>query len=122
MKKVFDLCDALTSLCPNASFTIKNGIVKWVNTPTYIPTETEIQTKIAELEAGEPMRVLRLERNHRLAETDWVTIKAYSQGAEVSAEWKTYLQALRDLPANSEPQLDEQGNLTNVAWPEIPNE
>jgi len=120
MKKVFDLCDALTSLCPNASFTIKNGIVKWVNTPTYIPTETEIQTKIAELEAGEPMRVLRLERNHRLAETDWVTIKAYSQGAEVSAEWKTYLQALRDLPANSEPQLDEQGNLTSVTWPEVP--
>ena len=120
MKKVFDLCDALTSLCPNASFTIKNGIVKWVNTPTYIPTETEIQTKIAELEAGEPMRVLRLERNHRLAETDWVTIKAYSQGAEVSAEWKTYLQALRDLPANSEPQLDEQGNLTSVTWPQVP--
>ena len=120
MKKVFDLCDALTSLCPNASFTIKNGIVKWVNTPTYIPTETEIQAKIAELEAAEPMRLLRLERNRRLIETDWVAIKAFTQGTQLSPEWKTYLQALRDLPATAQPQLDEQGSLINVTWPEVP--
>ena len=31
-----------------------------------------------------------------------------------------YRQALRDLPANSEPELDEQGNFTNVVWPEVP--
>ena len=47
------------------------------------PTEKEIQAKIAELEAAEPMRVLRIERNRRLTETDWVTLKAYSQGEEV---------------------------------------
>jgi len=29
---------------------------------------------------------------------------------------------LRDLPANSEPQLDENGNLTNVNWPVPPGE
>ena len=38
----------------------------------------------------------------------------------VSAEWKTYRQALRDLPATADPQLDSQGNLTNVDWPEVP--
>ena len=35
-------------------------------------------------------------------------------------DWKTYRQTLRDLPATAEPQLDNQGNLTNVTWPEVP--
>ena len=84
------------------------------------PTEEEIQAKIAELEAAEPLRLLRIQRNQLLQESDWVTIKAYSQGVEVSAEWKTYLQALRDLPTTAEPQLDENNNLTNITWPEAP--
>lgn len=82
--------------------------------------ESLIQAKIKELEALEPMRLLRQERNRRLAEADWVTLKAYSQGVEVPLTWKNYMQALRDLPANSEPQLDEQGNLTSVTWPQVP--
>jgi len=28
-----------------------------------------------------------------------------------------YRQALRNLPETADPQLDEQGNLTNVTWP-----
>ncbi len=28
-----------------------------------------------------------------------------------------YRQALRDLPETADPQLDENGNLTNVTWP-----
>jgi len=40
---------------------------------------------------------LRTEREKRLAETDW---KALSDGT-LSDEWKTYRQALRDLPANT---------------------
>ena len=82
--------------------------------------ETLIQAKIAELKALEPMRMLRLERNFRLAEIDWITLKAYSQKQDVSENWANYMQALRDLPATAEPQLDDQGNLTNVVWPEVP--
>jgi len=85
-----------------------------------VPSWEQIQAKIAELEAAEPLRLLRIQRNQLLQESDWVTIKAYSQGVEVSAEWKTYLQALRDLPTTAEPQLDDQGNLTNITWPEVP--
>jgi hypothetical protein len=36
------------------------------------------------------------------------------------AAWKTYRQALRDLPASANPVLDERENLTNVTWPEKP--
>ena len=72
--------------------------------------------KMQELEALEPMRVLRIERNRRLAETDWM---ANSDGV-MTDKWKTYRQAQRDLPATAEPKLDDVGNLTNVTWPEVP--
>jgi hypothetical protein len=80
--------------------------------------EILVSAKIAELEAAEPMRLLRIERNQLLQQTDWMALN----DVVVSEEWKAYRQALRDLPANSEPQLDENGNLTNVTWPTKPGE
>jgi hypothetical protein len=81
---------------------------------------SKIQAKIIELQAAEPLRLLRLERDRILAKYDWITIRAYSQGTEVPMEWQTYLQQLRDLPATAEPQLNENGELTNVIWPTPP--
>ena len=72
--------------------------------------------KILELEALEPMRLLRIKRNQKLAETDW----RFRVDLSPSQAWIDYCQALRDLPATVEPQLDSQGNLTNVVWPEVP--
>ena len=80
--------------------------------------ETIIQAKIAELKALEPMRLLRQERNQKLAETDWRMVKDYKGTNQLS--WETYRQALRDLPATTKPTLDNVGNLTNVNWPEEP--
>ena len=82
--------------------------------------ELLVQAKIQELQAAEPMRLLRIERNRRLAETDWVVIRAYSQKQDVPEDWTNYMQSLRDLPATAEPTLDDQGNLTNVDWPKVP--
>ena len=61
------------------------------------------------------MRLLRLERNSRIAETDWRA----SSDLILSDAWKTYRQALRDLPANSTPTLDSnyELDLTSVTWP-----
>ena len=83
------------------------------------PSLEDVEIKNAELEAAEPMRLLRLERNRRLAETDWIIVKGLEQSVDL-AKWKTYRQTLRDLPSTAEPQLDEQGNLTNITWPEKP--
>ena len=103
-------------------FSYDNKIVVWENIADKIPpTREETDKKITELEAAEPMRLLRLERNRRLAETDWVVIRAYSQKQDLSEDWANYMQALRDLPATAEPQLDDVGNVTNVNWPEEPN-
>ena len=81
------------------------------------PSEEEIQTKLAELQAAYPMRLLRQERDRRLAETDWMS---FSDSPTMTDEWKTYRQALRDLPSSAEPKLDENGQLTNVTWPTKP--
>ena len=64
------------------------------------------------------MKVLRVERDLRIAETDWRATVDYP-GTDQD-DWRTYRQALRDLPATAEPQLDEQGLLTNVTWPTKP--
>ena len=111
---------ALQQLCPHAEWIVRGEIIDWKDTVEVEPSEKQIQAKIAELEAAEPMRLLRLERNRRLAETDWVVIRAYSQKQDLSEDWANYMQALRDLPATAEPQLDDAGNLTNVDWPSFP--
>lgn len=81
------------------------------------PTEEEIQAKLKELQAAEPMRQLRIKRTAILAESDWMA----NSDVTMSDAWKDYRQALRDLPANSpNVALDEQGNLINVTWPTKP--
>ena len=117
-----DLIQAILAINPKAecygSCEVYDQIA-WVNNTIPIPKE-QVLEKLKELKSAEPMRLLRIERDRRLAETDWVTLKAYSQGEEVPLTWKNYMQALRDLPATQEPQLDEVGNLKNITWPEVP--
>lgn len=112
--------DVIMALRPNSKWYHNSEGLHWLDENQTKPTEKEIQEKTLELESAEPMRLLRLERNRRLTETDWVVIRAYSQKQDVSEDWANYMQALRDLPANSEPKLDEDSNLTNVTWPEVP--
>ena len=61
----------------------------------------------------ELFKELRQERNRRLAEVDWVTLKAYSTGTPVPEEWVTYMQTLRDLPSVTE-------DPANPVWPTPP--
>tara|TARA_Y100000004_G_scaffold147844_1_gene169193 strand:+ start:2202 stop:2555 length:354 start_codon:yes stop_codon:yes gene_type:complete len=109
----------LSKIYPNVGVTTRDGkIIKWKSTEIPQPTEEEIQSKLAELQAEEPMRLLKEERNQKLTETDWRDLPSYP-GTDQTA-WRTYRQALRDLPSVAEPQLDEEGNLTNVTWPTKP--
>ena len=81
-----------------------------------LPTEEQIQAKLAEIQNAEPMRVLREQRNQKLAESDWRA----SSDLTLSSEWSTYRQALRDLPSTANPTLDSDGNLQGVTWPDEP--
>ena len=81
-------------------------------------TFEDVLTKKKEMEAAEPMRLLREERNRKLIETDWTQYRDVSLNND--SDWQTYRQSLRDLPSTAEPQLDENGQLTNVTWPTKP--
>ena len=94
----YTISDAILQLKPGADYIIRGedySGLEWLDSVHTKPTETEINNKISELDAVEPMRLLRLERNLRLAETDWRA----SSDLTLSDAWKTYRQALRDLPA-----------------------
>lgn len=53
-------------------------------------------------------------RDQRLADTDWTQANDSPLSEEKKAEWATYRQALRDLPA--------QEGFPNVAFPTPPQE
>lgn len=76
-------------------------------------TWTQLLAKRNELEAAEPLKLLREERNQRLTDTDWVVVKAQETGGTVSTEWQTYRQALRDI-------TDTYTSLDTVVWPTQP--
>ena len=70
------------------------------------------------LQSREPLRLLRIERDRLLAETDWTALGDVT----MSNNMKTYRQQLRDLPASSTPKLDSNGGLdmSSVTFPTKP--
>ena len=58
------------------------------------------------------MADLRDQRNRLLAETDWMG----NSDVTMSADWKTYRQALRDITKTT--PADDQ--LSNITWPTKP--
>ena len=62
-----------------------------------------------------PIRKMRQIRDTLLTQTDWRMTIDYPYSDQ--SKWRAYRQALRDLPETADPQLDENGQLTNVTWP-----
>lgn len=114
-----DITSAIKELRPNSSFGVRGSTIIWNDSNNTQPTEKEINDKIAELQNTEPMRLLRQERDKKLAETDWWTIRSNDTGVSLTQEQKDYKQALRDLPSTASPTL-ENGMLSNVTWPTKP--
>lgn len=83
------------------------------------PSDEEIETKRQELINNFAMKLLREERDRRLAEVDWWTLRA-SDGVAMTQEQKDYRKALRDLPSNTTPDVDDRLKLINVTWPTKP--
>ena len=107
-KTLFDLC--------GRDFPIKTGYtyedIEFPDGYEKPPKEAydEVFTRYLNIEL---FKELRQERNRRLAEVDWVTLKAYSTGTPVPEEWVTYMQTLRDLPSVTE-------DPANPVWPTPP--
>ena len=116
----YSIPEALQSLKPGAQWILRGNDLdglEWLDGEQQ-PTKTEIVDKIAELDAAEPMRLLRIERNKKIAETDWRMLPDQTP----SDDWINYRQALRDLPASASPKLNSGGELdfSSFTWPTEP--
>ena len=118
----YDIGLALQALKPGAEWVLRgteySGLI-WRDKDQTKPTETEINSKISELDAAEPMRLLRIERNKKIALTDWRVLPDQTP----TDDWINYRQALRDLPASASPKLDSNYELdfSSFTWPTEPS-
>ena len=116
---------AIKSLVPNAQYAYSGGLI-WneeENNNIKCPTQEEISLKIEELKAAEPMRLLRIERDLKLQESDWRTNNDYPY--DNADAWATYRTALRNLPAeiaagNVAAPVLQNGTLL-FDWPQVQN-
>jgi len=114
---------------PNADFLSENNVVELVENLSYTTPTQKLSIVDAYVQDGKAYNVrventtaeeqtaltdqkwiaIRLERNRRLQITDWRA----SSDLTLSDDWKTYRQALRDVPTQSDPY--------NITWPSAPS-
>ena len=116
-----DIPSALQELKPGAEWVLRGNDysgLEWMDSSQTQPTETEVNSKISELDNAEAMRLLREERDTRIAKTDWRA----SSDLTLADAWKTYRQALRDITTQT-PKLDSfyELDLSSVTWPTEPS-
>ena len=120
---------SFTTTGPNADFLTENNVVELVETLTYTsPTQKLVSVepyidsgkvynvKVESTTADEQSalnttqwQIVRTERNVLLERTDWRA----ATDLTLSDDWKTYRQALRDVPTQSDP--------FNISWPTEPS-
>tara|TARA_R100000988_G_scaffold102647_2_gene78861 strand:+ start:264 stop:698 length:435 start_codon:yes stop_codon:yes gene_type:complete len=114
---------------PNADFLTANNVVELVDTLSYTTPSQKLSTVDAYVDSGKAYTVkvesttteeqttltnqqwaiIRLERDRKLQATDWRA----SSDLTLADAWKTYRQALRDIPTQSDP--------FNITWPTKPS-
>ena len=117
-----DISAIMISLRPNNNWLVENETLTWEDDIALKPTDAEIEAKRIELQNAFPMKKLIEERNKKLFDTDYRIVADFPYPSDtVKQAWLTYRQALRDLPSTASPQLDANGDLTNVTWPTPPS-
>ena len=86
-------------------------------------TWKQVSDKKKALEDAEPMRLLRLERDRLLAETDWWA----SSDLTITDAQKKYRQDLRDITKSASPKIIEDGprtslDMSSVTFPTKPSQ
>ncbi len=114
MKYIPYLCDVMQELRPNQTWQVVDGrssqeLIYDSSNSKPVPTEDELLEESDKMKHKLDWRDLRRVRNNKLAETDWMA----NSDVTMSNAWKTYRQALRDLPANTSDPV-------NPTWPTKP--
>ena len=120
---------SFTTAGPNTDFLTANNVVKLIETLTFTTPTQKLSPVDAYVEGGKAYNVkvestttdeqtalinqqwanIRFERDRKLKDTDWRA----SSDLTLSDDWKTYRQALRDVPTQSDPY--------NITWPTEPS-
>ena len=101
-----DISVAILTLEPNAQFVVRGDEIEWLSSDISQPSDSAIAAKLTELKNAEPMKMLRAERDRRIAATDWWA----SSDLTMTSAQTTYRQALRDI-------TDNATSLDDVTWP-----
>ena len=124
----YDIVDAFNKLSNSDSVWYTNintyESIEWDNNNTQTkPTKTECTDKLSQLEAEEPVRLVRIERDKLLAESDWTQTRDNVRLNDNT--WVIYRQELRDITrsASFTPKLNDNGTLdeSSVTWPLKPS-
>ena len=114
---------ALRELAPNCAWSIRgttlSGLV-WEDDISLRPTDDAILTKAREIKDDIPWKMLRRQRDQRMRDVDWVTLRAVRTGEPIPQEWLDYMQALADITDTQTPIM-VAGQLANVTWPTRPD-
>ena len=105
---------AIKAINPNAEFSIMEDnldTIQFLNGTATI-SKTDIEAKFPTVELDYALNNLREKRNTLLIETDYMA----NSDVTMSDEWKTYRQALRDLPNGK----DTVAKCENATWPTKP--
>ena len=107
--------EALQILCPGAPWYKCGDTWESIRLPEGYekPPKEEFEAKLQELIDAQPLKKLRAERDALLSQTDKYATIDFPHGSEAAKQaWLDYRQALRDLPANTDP--------SNPTWPIAP--
>ena len=98
--------------------TADNTAIESADTSKWGVTWKQVSDKMTAIDTAAPLKELRLQRNAKLAETDFHALSDVTMADNM----KTYRQALRDLPASSDGKNAtlKDGVLENVTWPKKP--
>ena len=77
-------------------------------------TADELAQRAADAEAADlDLNIIRGQRNGQLRGSDWTQLGDATLGDHTAEEWRTYRQALRDVPQT-------YSRVSEVVWPEDP--
>ena len=77
-------------------------------------TQSELDDMAAQTEAHDlDLNAVRAQRDGQLGGSDWTQIGDATLGDHTAEEWRTYRQALKDIPQN-------YTRVSTVVWPEDP--
>jgi hypothetical protein len=123
----YHLSDAIASLAPGQEWACRDqdyDQIIWFTEKNSLPlpSKAALEAEVTRLNAAEPMRLLREERDKRLSACDWVVTKSLETDTPIPTAWSTYRQALRDLTETATPELNNSDwlDMSSVSWPVAP--